>query len=144
MTATSSASSCSLVVTKLLLLLGLAVLVAATPLALPDQNDDCKKAGQIAPDGQIACDAGLPCPTTGHICRTTKWHENVGDPFIYYCSCTNTDQFSGEDPTTGLCMAYSVKNGNGWLGKCSSGGCGDNQKCEKDSGHYKKCTCQPR
>jgi hypothetical protein len=124
-----------------LLLFGLAVLLAAAPVALPDVNTDCKQSGTIQADGTIKCNESLPCDVTGQLCQVTKWHKRVQDPFVRFCSCTIRDQFSGADPTTGVCMAISVeKPTGGQVGKCTSGGCTAPQGCKENAD--RKCTCQ--
>jgi hypothetical protein len=130
------------IVAKILLVFGLGITIAATP-GMSTNNDNCKKAGQTNSSGQLACPGSeLPCDITGESCRSTKWHASLGDPFIFFCSCSITGEFAGPDPTTGICMAYTIDTGTGQEGLCSTSGCTDPQVCKKESGvAWKKCIC---
>lgn len=130
----------SLVLNQALLLFGLAILIAAVPVALPDNNADCKKDGKINADGTITCDNSLPCDVTGEACQITRWHKRVQDPYVKYCSCTVSGEFAGPDPTTNICMAISVELvAGGQVGKCSTSGCTGTTCSQNPS---KKCVCQ--
>lgn len=137
----------SALLTKVLLVLGLAVTTAASHRLFIDAKDDnCKKAGQLNSTGLLACDSDLPCTPTGASCQPTKWHARVQDPFVRYCSCTANPDVGGVDPETlGLCMAYSVDlaGGGGQVGHCTSAGCAAGTTCSKEAaGAWKKCICQ--
>ncbi len=131
----------STILTQALLLFGLAILLAATPVALPDNNTDCKKDGTIKADGTISCDNQRPCDNTGELCQVTKWHKKVSHPYVRYCSCTVTGDYSGADPTTDICMAISIELPiSGQVGKCSSSGCAAGSTCSKTTAN--KCECK--
>lgn len=129
---------------RLLLLFGASIMMAAIPALLPTPETDCKTSAQLgATPGDIKCDTSIRCDVTGQTCRKTKWHAQVQDPYVYFCSCTTSGEFSGPDPTTGLCMAYTVENGSGFTNLCSKGDCMTGEKCLQEKlGAYKKCVCR--
>jgi hypothetical protein len=133
-------SIAALVLNKGLLLFGLAILIAAAPMALPNNNTNCKKDGQINADGTLTCDNSLPCDVTGEACQITRWRKKVQHPYVKFCSCTIEGVVIGPDPTTGICMAISVELVDGGrVGKCTTSGCAAGITCSKNTSN--KCGC---
>ena len=125
--------------------IGALTVLVNSPVLFSTPEEDCKTSAQLGvTPGDLLCDIQINCSETGATCEKTKWHKNVQDPWIYFCNCGTSDQYSGPDPTKGLCMAYVATTSSGaYVNRCSSGNCTLPQTCKQEAvGAYKKCICR--